>query len=140
MIDMEYYGGGTIYVADTTNEDLIFNHGLVYDKAGWVVHMLRGALGDSLFFEGINAYYNSEFAHGSATTEDLRDVFEDATGVELDWFFEEWIYGLYFPQYEYSIWEEESDTNGFDYFVQIEQTQQTLPQIFLLSLVTNSVL
>ena len=42
------------------------------------------------------------FDHGSATTEQLRDLFEAVSGIELDAFFQQWIYGEYFPIYESS--------------------------------------
>ena len=102
MYGMAYYGGGTVYCDDTTSVGRIFSGALSYDKGAWVVHMLRGVLGDSLFFEGIDAYYNSEHQHKAATTAKFQEVWETATGVDLDWFFEEWIYGEYFPRY---VWQ-----------------------------------
>lgn len=129
MNGMAYSGGGTIYIYDTTNVWNIFSS-IVYDKGAWVVHMLRGILGDSLFFVGVDAYYNSEYQHAAATTEDFKNVFENATGVELDWFFDEWIYGTYRPNYKWSYWQEASDTAGQDVFLHVEQTQTTDPQVF----------
>ncbi len=130
MNGMAYAGGGTIYVYDTTSVWNIFHGGLSYDKGAWVVHMLRGVLGDPLFFAGINAYYNSEYQHAAATTEDFRDVLEAATGQELDWFFEDWIYGEYRPNYHFRYWAEPSDTGGYDLFLHIEQVQTTVPRAF----------
>lgn len=130
MNSMAYYGSGTIYVHDTTDESAIFNSNLSYDKGAWVVHMLRGVLGETLFFAAMDAAYNSDLKYGSATTEELRDVFEEATGVELDDFFEQWIYGEYYPTYNYSIWEELSDTGGYDYFIYVQQFAINYPQFF----------
>lgn len=129
MNGMDYSGGGTIYIYDTTNAWNIFSS-IVYDKGAWVVHMLRGVLGDSLFFAGIDAYYHSEYQYAAATTEDFKNVFEGATGVELDWFFDEWIYGTYRPNYRWSYWQEPSDTGGYDVFIHVEQVQTTDPQVF----------
>ena len=131
MNGMAYSGGGTIYIYDTTSVWNIFS-AIVYDKGAWVVHMLRGILGDSLFFVGVDAYYNSEYQHAAATTEEFKDVFENATGVELDWFFEEWIYGTYRPNYHWSYWQEPSDTSGYDVFLRVEQVQTTDPQVFIM--------
>ena len=131
MNGMAYSGGGTIYIYDTTSVWNIFSS-IVYDKGAWVVHMLRGILGDTLFFAGVDAYYNSEYQHAAATTEDFKDVFEDATGVELDWFFDEWIYGTYRPNYNWSYWQELSDTGGYDVFLRVEQVQTTDPQVFIM--------
>lgn len=130
MADMAYSGGGTIYVYDTTSVWNIFHGGLSYDKGAWVVHMLRGMLGDSLFFAGVEAYYNSEHQYGSATTEDFRNVWEQTTGWELDWFFNDWIMGTYRPYYKYSMWQEASDSGGVDIFLWVKQTQTTYPQVF----------
>jgi hypothetical protein len=129
MNSMDYSGGGTIYVSDTTDPWNIFSS-IVYDKGAWVLHMLRGVLGDSLFIEGVRAYYGSQYQYGAATTEDFRDVIENTTGVELDWFFDQWIYGEYRPKYQWAYWQEPSDTGGYDVFLHLEQAQTTNPQVF----------
>ncbi len=130
MNSMRYTGGGTIYVNDTTSISQLFNGGLSYDKGAWVVHMLRGVLGESLFAAAVDAYYHSEYQYGSATTEDFKNVLEEATGVELDWFFEEWIHGTYYPHYSYSYTSVPSDTGGYDVYVVVKQTQTTSPGVF----------
>ena len=129
MAGMDYSGGGTIYIYDTTNVGSIFGS-IVYDKGAWVVHMLRGLLGDSLFFEGVDAYYNSAYKFGAATTEDFKNVFETATGQELDYFFEDWIFGTYRPNYRYSYYTEPSATSGYDLYIRVEQIQNTAPTVF----------
>lgn len=62
-----------------------------YNKGGAVLHMLRGLLGDSTFFTGIRRYYAAH-VHGNAVTVDLQRVLEQASGRELGWFFEQWLY------------------------------------------------
>jgi hypothetical protein len=94
-----YYGPGTIIIEDPLNDN-IFSSALSYNKGSWVVHMLRGVLGDDDFFAGL-AQYRAAYAYGSATTEQLRDVLEAVSGRDLDTFFQQWIYGEYFPIYEY---------------------------------------
>jgi hypothetical protein len=93
-----YYGDGTIFVEDPSNVWDIFNSNLSYNKGSWVVHMLRNVLGDTDFFAGL-AEYRSQYGFDSATTEDLRDVMESVSGLDLDAFFDQWIYGEYFPVY-----------------------------------------
>ncbi len=68
MDGMDHQEGGAIYRADTTNPNVVFNI-IVYDKGAWLVHMLRGVLGEELFAAGMDAYYNSEYAYGSITTD-----------------------------------------------------------------------
>ncbi len=130
MNTLKYYGSGTIWVDDTTSFSRIFNGNLSYDKASWVVHMLRGVLGEDLFAQGVEAYYNSEFQYGAATTQDFIDVWEAGTGVELSAFIEDWIYGQYYPQYEYYFMYEPSDSGGNDVYLVVKQIQTTEPLTF----------
>jgi len=115
-----YFGDGTIYVEEPDTPSQIFNGNLTYNKAGWVVHMLRGVLGDSLFFETLRTYaLNDSLAYSSATTEDFQLVCEDVSGLDLEDFFQQWIYGEYYPKYGLA-WEM-SESN--ELIVTIEQTQ-----------------
>ncbi len=62
----------------------------VYDKGGWVLHMLRRLVGDETFFRGLDAY-RRRFRQGNATRGDLRSVFEEVSGRELKSFFDQWV-------------------------------------------------
>jgi len=100
-----YYGPGTIYVEEPNTASQIFNGNLTYNKAGWVVHMLRGVMGDSLFFQTLQSYgYNDSLAYGAVTTENFQAVCEDISNLDLEQFFQQWIYGEYYPQYGF-FWE-----------------------------------
>lgn len=61
-----------------------------YQKGAAVLHMLRDEVGDEAFFEAIAQYY-ARFADRTVLTEDLQAVFEETTGRELGWFFEQWL-------------------------------------------------
>jgi aminopeptidase N len=61
----------------------------VYQKAGYVLHLLRREVGDSAFFRGIRSYYQ-KYRHGNAVTADLERELEVSSGQKLDWFFEQW--------------------------------------------------
>ncbi len=65
-------------------------NGLVYQKAGFVLHMLRREVGDSAFFRGIRSYYAAH-RHGNALTDDFRQAVEQAAGRPLGWFFDQWL-------------------------------------------------
>ena len=117
-----YMGPGTIYVENTTDFNAIFDSNLSYNKASWVVHMLRGALGDTDFFAGL-AHYRALYEGSVATTEQLRDAMEDVSGRDLDKFFQEWIYGEYFPVYGYG-WS--PTAGGIDLTVEQLQTNTGL--------------
>ncbi len=70
-----------------------------YNKGAWVLHMLRGMLGDDAFFEGIRAYYAAH-EHATALSADLRRAFEAASGTDLSGFFDRWVYEPGYPQYD----------------------------------------
>ena len=115
-----YYGSGTIYVEDPNTTSQIFNGNLSYNKAGWVLHMLRGVMGDDAFFSTLKSYgSNDSLAYASASTEDFKLVCESQSGLNLETFFQQWIYGEYYPKYALS-WEI-SETQ--ELIVRIQQTQ-----------------
>lgn len=62
-----------------------------YQKGGWVLHMLRRKLGDTLFWRGIRNYYNL-YAGKNANTDDFRKVMENASGQNLKSFFQQWLF------------------------------------------------
>jgi aminopeptidase N len=62
----------------------------VYQKGGWVLHMLRGVVGTEAFWSGIRDYYQ-RYRDRNASTDDFRQVMERAAGVPLSWFFDQWL-------------------------------------------------
>ncbi len=71
----------------------------IYGKGACVLHMLRKAVGDEPFLKGLRKYV-AEYAFRSAETNQFRLAMEEATGYNLDWFFDEWIYGAGYPRFE----------------------------------------
>jgi aminopeptidase N len=71
---------------------------VVYGKGAWVLHTLRGVIGDSCFF-GTLARYRELHAGKTATTEDFRAVVDTVTGRSMGWFFDQWVYGRGWPMY-----------------------------------------
>lgn len=70
-------------------EDVTSSH--TYQKGSWTLHMLRGVIGEAAFRRGIRSYYARHF-NGNATTADFRRAMEEASGQELQWFFDQWLY------------------------------------------------
>jgi len=70
----------------------------VYAKGGVVVHTLRNYLGDSLFFGGVKAYLQ-KFAYNYASTHDLRDFLSVYSGINLNDFFDAWVFYPGFPHF-----------------------------------------
>jgi len=71
---------------------------VVYGKGAWVLHTLRGVLGDSTFFRALGAY-RDRFAGKSATTLEFKAVVDSVAGADMSWFFNEWIFGRGWPKY-----------------------------------------
>jgi aminopeptidase N len=81
-----------------------------YQKGAWVLHMLRGLMGDEKFFAGIRDYYRT-YRDRNALTEDFRSRMELHAGRPLDWFFKEWIYEPGHPVYDAAWhWDEPNKT------------------------------
>jgi aminopeptidase N len=62
-----------------------------YQKAGWVLHMLRNEVGDVDFWNGIRTYY-ATYQNSNAMTSDFKRVIEEASGKDLSLFFHQWLY------------------------------------------------
>jgi aminopeptidase N len=62
-----------------------------YEKAGWVLHMLRHELGDDTFRECVRSFYE-KFKFSNALTEDFQAVVESVSGKNYDTFFRQWYY------------------------------------------------
>jgi len=68
-----------------------------YPKGAWVLHMLRGLMGDSAFFRGLRTYYRT-YRDSTATSEDFQHVMDKAAKADFGWFFHQWLYQPGYPQ------------------------------------------
>ena len=73
----------------------------VYDKAGWVLRMLREKLGDDAFYRALHHYLEVNRGQ-NVVTADLQKAIEQATSVSVDKFFEQWVYGAGAPKFDVS--------------------------------------
>ena len=84
-------------IVDTSYTDLMdLLNPNSYQKGAWVLHMLRRKLGDELFKNGVIAYYR-EYRLSNASTTDFQFVMEEVSGVDLDQFFQQWLYNSGHP-------------------------------------------
>jgi aminopeptidase N len=100
----------------------LFSWEVVYNKAGFVLHMLRAQVGDEVFFDILQTYYET-YLYQNASTAQFQAVCESVSGQDLDAFFDQWIYSSGFPQIEYAWYSESAVPEGVDVFVRIEQVQ-----------------
>ncbi|MBK6901377.1 MAG: M1 family metallopeptidase [Saprospirales bacterium] len=99
-----------------------------YNKGGLTLHMLRRFLGDKAFFAGLN-YYLTQNAYTAVEAHDLRLAMEEVSGLDLNWFFDQWFFQEGHPildiRYSY-------DESAEMVVVELEQTQvsEGMPPIF----------
>ncbi len=115
--------------------DHLFDWGHTYCKAGWVQHMLRYVEGDTVwsepgvFFRAMRAYGDS-FKYGNANTEDYKRIHEQITGLELDWFFDEWVYNYGYPIYTLG-WHGRQNGRGWEVVFELTQNNSSgAPPVF----------
>jgi aminopeptidase N len=70
-----------------------------YQKGGLVLHMLRRTVGDTAFWKGVNIYLNAH-KFDSVVSSDLQVAMETASGQNLQYFFDQWVYSPGYPRLE----------------------------------------
>lgn len=124
------------YVTDPSgpiyDPDELFSGNTVYNKGSWVLHMLRGVMGDMAFFAGMHSYAtDSRYQYGTITTREFQAVMEEFYGASLGWYFDEWLWGMNRPFYAYSWMDEDLGNGQYEVFLHIEQTQPNpAPEVF----------
>jgi aminopeptidase N len=94
------FPNGSVKVSDTTSVSRIFSGRLSYNKGAYLLHMLRGKLGDSVFFKAISQYLNDPtLKYKYARTIDLQRNLEQVSGQSLSTFFNHWFIGQGYPNY-----------------------------------------
>ncbi len=90
-----------------------------YQKGGWVLHMLRGVLGDEDFFTGIREYFGRHAGH-VVLTADFQRSMEEISGRDLEWFFRQWVHEPGYPRLAIST---EWFTESHELEIRIRQEQ-----------------
>ncbi|MEP7326204.1 MAG: M1 family aminopeptidase, partial [Gemmatimonadota bacterium] len=91
----------------------------IYPKGALVLRMLQRYLGDQRFWASIKRYLE-QHAYENATTDDLRQAVLDATGENLDWFWNEWMYQAGYPEFMVKA---EYDAAGHSLSLNVTQVQ-----------------
>jgi len=63
---------------------------VVYQKGAYVLHLLRGQLGEPVFWRGLRAYTRANVGR-AVTTADFQSAMERASGRSLEAFFRQWV-------------------------------------------------
>lgn len=92
-----------------------------YQKGGRILHMLRNHIGDSAFFKSINNYLTTN-KFKSAEAHQLRLAFEEVTGRDLNWYFNQWYFNSGHPSVDIDY---VYDDAAGKVVVIVKQTQKT---------------
>ncbi|HEY9533922.1 MAG TPA: M1 family metallopeptidase [Mucilaginibacter sp.] len=128
--DAHSYTAMQSYLANPTNKtkDLVRFHyndkedvfdAVTYQKGGRVLNMLRNYLGKDAFYKGLHIYLKTN-AFKAGEAQQLRLALEEASGRDLNWFFNQWYYGPGNPKLKISYkWDDAAKKET----VYLEQTQ-----------------
>ncbi len=120
-------GHPLIHFGYETREDMFDAHS--YNKGGCILHMLRNYVGDDAFFTALRTYLQRN-EYTDVESHELRMVFEDVTGQDLNWFFNQWFFASGHPSLDISYnWNEA--LRRTDVTIEQQQTAENgVPYIF----------
>ncbi len=93
--------------------------GVTYSKGSCVLHALRGLVGDDAWWRGIQLYV-ARNKDRVVVTDDFRKAMEEASGRDLAWFFDQWVFHGGHPELT-ARWRYEDDDKTVR--LKVEQTQ-----------------
>ena len=99
---------GPLWLGLRLNSSESYDYGtLVYEKGAYVLHMLRNLMMDyntksddkfiAMMGDFVQTYYGKD-----ATTAGFKEIVEKHVGENMDWFFNQWVYGVQIPTYVFS--------------------------------------
>ena len=126
---------GTIYVQNISSVNEIFSSARSYNKGAVVLHMLRGILGDEKFFQTLKEYLvEPGLSYNVAVTADFQRIAERVSGQNLNYFFQQWIYGAGYPKYTFGWRTEQVSGNSYNLIVRVKQQSNSNPLFFTMPL------
>lgn len=99
-----------------------------YEKAASVLHMLRLKIGNDNFFQLLRQWFDT-YKHSNVITSEFQALAESISGMDLNQFFQQWIFGTGLPSLQYTMLE--SDTPGEMTKVIAKSTSPTSTSFFL---------
>lgn len=101
--------------------DMTYDTKAVYERGAVVVNTMMNYLGRETFLDGLR-HYLENYNYGAATSEQLRDVLTEATGIDMNGFFDTYVFCGGMPHYEVNI--DNITQSGDQYEAQIRMTYQ----------------
>jgi aminopeptidase N len=94
---IDFVKGSNLPVVDSISPLMALLDANSYQKGGWILHMLRRQLGDTIFHKIIRGYY-AAYAGKNADTRDFQKICEKESGKKLGIFFDQWFYSPGLPK------------------------------------------
>ncbi len=92
----------------------------VYGKGAYVLDMLKYVVGGREAYNKAVQYYLQKYAYGNVDSHDLLVAFEESSGIDLQWFWDEWLYRGGEPNFHVDLTDEAAET-------ELVITQQVIP-------------
>ena len=121
---IEYIASSNKPVVDSISSLMTLLNPNNYEKGGWILHMLRRQMGDSMFQNFIRKYYDC-YKGKNADTQDLEKIAEEVTSKSLQQFFNQWLYTPGIPQLKID-WHYSKNDKAVS--IQVTQQQKTIYQ------------
>jgi len=125
---------GPIWLGSRLNSSKSLDYwNLIYEKGAYILHMLRNMMMDydnknDDRFQKMMADFVETYRGKNASTEDFKAMVEKHVGEDMDWFFNEWVYGVEIPTYVFSYTTEK--TAEGKYVVQCKINQENVSKDF----------
>jgi aminopeptidase N len=91
----------------------------IYGKGAFVLNMLKYVVGSRELYNKAIKHYLDRHPYQDVDTHDLLNAFEETTGMQLEWFWDEWLYRGSEPHYQVTLDEQPEQTE-----LVIKQTQE----------------
>ncbi len=116
------YNPSWAIVTPTTNQ--LFNTAITYAKGSCVLAMARYVLGSDLFFSTVRSYTSDpNIRYKNSSIPEFIVKMSEASGQDLSWFFEQWLYEPNHPSYSNTYWISQPGSRDWTINFKARQTQ-----------------
>jgi aminopeptidase N len=91
--------------------------------------MLRETVGDEMFWKSLNLYLNRH-KFGNVESADLQKAFEETTGKDLDWFFDQWVRKAGYPKLKIQPQYDATNKKLLLNVLQMQEANSNIPAVF----------
>ncbi len=93
--------------------DMTYDSDAIYDRGAVIVNTMMNYMGRENFLTGIRHYLET-YSYGASSSEQLRDALTEATGIDMNGFFDNYVFIGGMPHYNVDIAEVTPNGNQYD--------------------------